>query len=57
MTKEQKKDLGTRDHVLTIKITADERRELAQYAADRCVNVSALVRKLLFEQLRKECGV
>jgi len=45
-----------RDCVLAIKVTADERLELARFAADRCINVSALVRKLLFEQLRKEQG-
>lgn len=43
-----------RDHVLAVKITADEKRRLTEYAEENSVNVSALVRRLLFNGLLKE---
>jgi hypothetical protein len=49
----EKTTTAPRNCVLTVKITADERAELVLFAGERCVNVSALVRKLLFGQLRK----
>jgi len=43
-----------REHVFAIKMTAEEKEELARYAEERSVNLSALVRKLLFERLHGE---
>lgn len=53
MAKKTAKSTQPRCHVLTVKISAEERTELIRFAEARCVNISALVRKLLFEQLRK----
>ena len=49
-----KKKAQSRDCILAVKVTAAEKKEIAEFAAEQCVNVSALVRKLLFEQLEKE---
>ena len=43
-----------RDCVLAVRITAGERAELAKFARERCVNVSAWVRRLLFERVREK---
>lgn len=40
-----------RDQVLVIRITTKEKAKLMKYAKDQCVNLSALVRKLLFKEL------
>jgi len=42
-----------RDCVLAVRITAGERAELAKFARERCVNVSAWIRRLLFERVRE----
>ena len=42
-----------RDYVLAVRITAGERAELAKFARERCVNVSAWIRRLLFERVRE----
>ena len=40
-----------RDAVLAVKVTADEKRRISEYATENSVNVSALVRKLLLDKL------
>lgn len=40
-----------RDNVLAVKMTADEKKRVTEYAKVKCINMSALVRKLLFEKL------
>ena len=42
-----------RNKVLVVKVTAKEKKRITEYAKGQCVNVSALVRKLLFERLEK----
>ena len=49
--KRESKDQQSRDQVLAVKVTVDEKKKITEFAAERCVNVSALVRKLLFEQI------
>jgi len=51
--KKENKIKSNRDHVLSIKVTADEKNKITDFASERCINVSALVRKLLFEQMDK----
>lgn len=41
-----------RDQVLVVKVTFEEKKRIAEYAEKQCINVSALVRKLLFERLK-----
>lgn len=53
MDKKKDKKPQPRDCVLVVKVTVDEKKEIAEFAARQCVNVSALVRKLLFEKLEK----
>jgi len=48
-----KKDGKRRDAILTVKVTAEEKERIMQYANERCVNVSALIRKLLFDKLNE----
>jgi len=48
----KKKKTEPRDCILAVKVTAVEKMEITQYAARKCVNVSALVRQLLFERLK-----
>jgi len=43
-----------RNYVLAVRITAGERAELAKFARERCVNVSAWIRRLLFERVREK---
>ncbi len=50
-TRAGKKDHTNRDCILAVKVTAEEKGQIVDFAAKRCINVSALVRKLLFEQL------
>jgi hypothetical protein len=47
----QSKRPDKRDNVLAVKMTADEKRRVTEYAKAQCVNMSALVRKLLFDKL------
>lgn len=46
-----KKDRKNRDCILAVKVTTEEKKKIVDFAAEKCINVSALVRKLLFEQL------
>ena len=46
-----KKDKKNRDCILAVKVTAEEKKRIVEFAAKRCVNMSALVRKLLFDEL------
>lgn len=43
-----------RNCVLVVKVTATEKEKVTKYAAERSVNVSALVRKLLFQRLEQD---
>lgn len=52
--KKKKDEQQPRDRILAVKITAGEQKELADYAEKKSVNMSALVRKLLFDTLRKD---
>lgn len=47
------KKRNPRDRVLAVKVTAAEKKKIIEYATEHSVNVSALVRKLLFDQLQK----
>ena len=47
------KKAQTRDNVLVVKVTAEEKKKITEFATKQCVNVSALVRKLLFDKLQK----
>ncbi len=51
MNKNEKKIKKFRNCTLTIRVTAKEKERIINFAADRCINVSALVRKLLLERL------
>ena len=51
--KKQEDEKPRKDRVLAIRITRDEAATVARFAADRCLNVSALVRKLLFDEVRR----
>jgi hypothetical protein len=53
MKNTEKKDRQHRNRVLAIKVTAEEKKKITDYAAQQCVNVSALVRQLLFDRLKK----
>lgn len=48
------KKQNPRNCVLAVKVSAAEKKQITEYAAKYSVNVSALVRKLLFEQLEKD---
>ena len=39
---------------IAVRLTADEHRLLVDYAREHCLNISALVRKLLFDEVRKD---
>ena len=54
MDKKKDKKPQPRDRVLVVKVTEGEKREITEYTKRQCVNVSALVRKLLFEKMRTE---
>ena len=43
-----------RERTFVIRMTAEEREELAKYAEEHSINLSALARKLLFERLCEE---
>ena len=45
------KDQDSRKCVLAVKVTAEEKEKVINFAAERCINVSALIRKLLFDKL------
>lgn len=47
------KKTPTRDNVLVVKVTAEEKKKITEFATKQCINVSALVRKLLFDKLEK----
>ena len=49
-----KKKENPRNCVLAVKVTAAEKNKITEFAAEQCINVSALVRKLLFDQLKKD---
>jgi len=48
-----KKKQNPRNCVLAVKVTAAEKKKITEFAAKHSINVSALIRKLLFEQLEK----
>lgn len=48
-----KEKAQTRVCLLAVKVTVAEKKKITEYAAKQCVNVSALVRKLLFDKLQK----
>jgi hypothetical protein len=50
--KKENKGQQPRDHVLAIKMTADEKEEVMDYAEKNSVNVSALVRGMLSKLIR-----
>lgn len=50
--KEKDKERPRRTHVLAVKLTDEEKAVLDAVVRERCVNMSALVRKLLFESLQ-----
>jgi len=52
MEKKKNETRQPRDRVLAIKVTADEKKKLDEYAEKNSVNISAMVRKLLFNQLQ-----
>ncbi len=45
-----------RDHVLAVKVTAAEKKKVMEYVKGQCVNMSALVRKLLFDRLKQDAS-
>lgn len=49
-----KKKKDPRDCVLVIKVTASEKKKITDFAARHSVNISALIRKLLFDRLENE---
>jgi len=54
MNKSEDKEPQIRDRILAVKVTAVEKKEITEYAKRQCINISALIRKLLFEKLRTE---
>ena len=50
----KKKKQNPRNCVLAIKVTAAEKEKIFEFATKYSINVSALVRKLLSEQLEKD---
>jgi len=56
-TKLPKKDKTvSRPEKLVVKISRDEREMILDYANEKSVNISALVRKLLLEHIEGEMG-
>lgn len=51
-TKVTKKE-SPRIHVLAVKVTAEEKKKIDEFATKECVNISALIRQLLFDRLEK----
>ena len=51
MSKKNENEDQLRDCILAVKVTAAEKEKITEYAERQCVNVSALVRKLLFDKL------
>lgn len=49
-----KDDREAKRCVLAVKMTTAERRALAAFASERSLNLSAYVRKVLFEQMRRD---
>ena len=47
-------DDGKRTMVLSIKLSAEEKDSVMEFAEKNSINVSALVRKLLFEQIEQQ---
>ena len=54
MKKDKYKEPQIRDRILAVKVTVDEKKEITKFAEKQCVNVSALVRKLLFNKLKED---
>lgn len=48
-----KKKAQSRNHLLAVKVTAEEKKKVTKFAAEQSVNVSALVRRLLFDQIQR----
>lgn len=44
---------NTKSTKLVVKLTPDEKKEVLQFADEQCLNLSALVRKLLFEHMSR----
>lgn len=51
MKNEKKRE--PRNRVLAVKVTVSEKREVMEYVKSKCVNMSALVRKLLSAHMSK----
>lgn len=51
MKNEKKRE--PRDRVLAVKVMATEKREVMEYVKKKCINMSALVRKLLSDEMTK----
>ena len=47
------KKRGPRNRVLAVKVSVEEKKEVMEYVKSKCVNMSALVRKLLVEHMSK----
>lgn len=45
---------NNRNCVLAVKVTAEEKKRIMEYTKNLCVNMSALVRMLLFNQMKKD---
>lgn len=54
MKEQENENPQPRDRILAVKVTAKEKMKVTQYAARKCVNVSALIRQLLFERLKQD---
>ena len=54
MKKDKYEEPQIRDRILAVKVTVDEKKKITEFAERQCVNVSALVRKLLFDKLRED---
>lgn len=50
----KKDDQENKRCVLVVKMTTAERQVLATFASERSLNLSAYVRKVLFERVRKD---
>ena len=54
MNTEKNEDQQLRQQVLVVKVTTEEKKKITEFATQQCVNISALVRKLLFKELEKD---
>lgn len=53
----KKSDQRDKRCVLAVRMTTAERQALAVFANERSLNLSAYVRKVLFEQVRKDSAI